>query len=150
MLFAGNPREAYRQPRAAVPDLESRTARLRQLLDDVVYQLALLMAGHEPSMDALEPSVAQALRAAIAPLLEAGYRVDPDFGERAGANVVGLESDGLVRAELVIKDRSVLVDPGGTRLAPERRAWQLTVFVSSDLARVVSLLVRPTRDEVRG
>ena len=142
MRFQRMPDVRRASSRLGVESIEVRVSSLRRLLDDFIYDVGAVMAGLEPDLAYVAPGTADLLRDALRPFHDAGYRVDPDFGDTAQAHVTGLDGQGVVRADLTLSDRSVLVAADGRREASPRQSWRLTVLVDHPLERVIGFRVQ--------
>lgn len=129
------------RPEACGPGFGERLARVGAIVDATLVDLALLMAGREAGFGGFDPELARVVGEALSPFLEAGWRLDPDFGDRANADVAGLDEPGPVDVHLTFQDRSVAVAPDGRRRAPAESWWRLGLRIDPEAGRLLAMAV---------
>jgi len=111
------------------------TALSRRLLTD----LARGGYGERPELDYLTPSCAASVHGALAVIGGDGWYVETDYGD-AVAGTADLDgSDGTVRVELVVDDRSLAREPGGRPVALPPARWRLTLALDPRCTRITAL-----------
>jgi hypothetical protein len=121
---------------------DERLASVRQLVDGFTYQLALLIAGQEADLESfVDTHVALQLRSRIAPFVESGAVVRPDFGAYGELRLDGdlLDDAALIAANLEFDDKSVQETSDGQLLPSLRRRVQLCMQLALTPPRVVGL-----------
>jgi hypothetical protein len=119
----------------------TRLTQVGEVVDATLVDLAMLLAGRHVDLEYFEAGLARRVREAIAPFLEGGWRLDPDFGDRASADVEGVEEPGPVDVTITLMDRSVVVEPGGARRGAAEAWWRLTLRVDPEGGRLIALAV---------
>ena len=102
--------------RASVARLrEQRLLSIRRIVDDFLFGIALLMAGHEPAWGGcVAPPLADRLASAFASSPKRTLLLSPDFGTHAELRVEGdLERGETAKATVQFRDQSVLSETSG-------------------------------------
>ena len=95
--------------------------------------------GERPELDYLTPSCAASVHGALAAIGGDGWYVETDYGE-AVAGTADLDgSDGAVRVELLVDDRSLAREPGGRPIALPPARWRLTLALDTRCTRITAL-----------
>ncbi len=95
--------------------------------------------GERPELDYLTPRCAASVHGALAAIGGDGWYVETDHGE-AVAGIVDLDgSDGTVRVELLVDDRSLARLPGGPPIALPPARWRLTLALDARCTRIIAL-----------
>jgi|ERR1035437_258938 hypothetical protein len=117
--------------------MSDRAKKAQELIERFIYDLARLMAGHNPPMDYLTLGVDKTLREAVSPYHEKGYTLDPDFGEKGKVEIVGLEKlNQPIHAKVILSDRSVPINPFGLSLLAVNRDWMLNLTINDSLNKI--------------
>ena len=132
-----------RQPGNADEARERRLAECRSTVEDFVFGLGRLMAGHEPHLEhCASQDLVLRLRAALEPFLRSGDALRPDFGSHGELRVDGDLLDAAVplRAWVEFEDRSMR--QSGERLLPvPRRRIRVQLVLSVQPCRVTDISV---------
>src|ERR1700690_2441054 len=132
---------AERQRAAAVTDQDERVRRITALSLRLLTDLARSGYGERPELDYLTPSCAASVYGALAAIGGDGWYVETDYGE-AVAGTADLDgSDGTVRVELVVDDRSLAREPGGRPVALPPARWRLTLALDPRCTSITALRV---------
>lgn len=118
---------------------EQRLEEIRDTVEQFAYSLGLLLAGHDPSFDAIaEPELGDRLAAAVEPFLASGDAMRTDFGDYGELHVDGdlLARDRPVSAVLEFDDRSVRETADGRLLPAPRRRIRLVMHLSAPPYRI--------------
>ena len=95
--------------------------------------------GERPELDYLTPSCAASVHGALAAIGGDGWYVETDYGE-AVAGTADLDgSDGAVRVELLVDDRSLAREPGGPPIALPPARWRLTLALDPRCTGITAL-----------
>ena len=130
---------AERRHTASVTDLDERVRRITALCLRLLTDLARGGYGERPELDYLTPSCAASVHAALATIGGDGWYVETDYGD-AVAGTADLDgSDGTVRVELVVDDRSLAREPGGRPVALPPARWRLTLALDPRCTRITAL-----------
>ena len=99
--------------------------------------------GERPELDYLTPNCAGSVHAALAAIGGDGWYVETDYGE-AVAGTADLDgSDGTVRVELLVDDRSLARLPGGPPVALPRARWRLSLALDTRCTCITALRAEP-------
>jgi hypothetical protein len=123
---------------------ELRLDAIRDVVDRFSYGLALLMAGQDDDFDDYTaPTLAMRLREVVAPFLDGGEAMRPDFGAFGELTIDGdlLAVDVPIDAVLAFEDRSFRETADGQLLASPRRRIQLRMRISLEPCRVLDCTV---------
>lgn len=122
---------------------EQRLDQVRDAVDDFVYRLGLLIAGHDPSEAATGDEVETRLRDVVRPFLARGDLMRPDFGPFGDLRVEGelLQTSTPVLTTLEFDDRCVRQTARGRLIPARRRRVRMVMHVTLDPARVVDCAV---------
>jgi hypothetical protein len=122
---------------------ERRLGECRSTIEDFVFGLGRLMAGHEAQLDGCATrSVVYRIRAALEPFLSSGDALRPDFGSHGEVRVDGdlLDAGEPLRAWVEFEDRSMR--QSGDRCLPvPRRRIRLQLVLSVQPCQVTDLSV---------
>jgi len=111
------------------------TALSLRLLTD----LARCGYGERPELDYLTPSCAASVHGALAAIGGDGWYVETDYGEAVAATADLDGSDGVVRVELLVDDRSTAREPEGPPIALPPARWRLTLALDTQCTRITAL-----------
>jgi hypothetical protein len=142
--MTSRPRPRRRRPREEADEIrERRLAECRTTVEDFLFELGRLMAGHEPHLEqCASRSLVYRLRTALEPFLGSGGAVRPDFGTHGELRVDGdlLDAGTPLQAWVEFDDRSMLVS--GDRLLPvPRRRIRMEMVLSVQPCRVTDIAV---------
>ena len=99
--------------------------------------------GERPELDYLTPNCAGSVHAALAAIGGDGWYVETDYGD-AVAGTADLDgSDGAVRVELLVDDRSQARQPGGRPVALPPARWRLTLALNGGCTSITALRAEP-------
>ena len=130
---------AERRHTAAVIDQDERVRRITALSLRLLTDLARGGYGERPELDYLTPSCAASVHGALAAIGGDGWYVETDYGE-AVAGTADLDgSDGTVRVELLVDDRSLARQPGGPPVALPPARWRLTLSLDTQCTGITAL-----------
>ena len=130
---------AERRHTASVTDQDERVRRITALSLRLLTDLARGGYGERPELDYLTPSCAASVHGALAAIGGDGWYVETDYGE-AVAGTADLDgSDGTVRVELLVDDRSLARQPGGRPIALPPARWRLTLALDTRCTRITAL-----------
>jgi hypothetical protein len=130
---------AERRHAASVTDQDERVRRITALSLGLLTDLARGGYGERPELGYLTPSCAASLHGALAAIGGDGWYVETDYGE-AVAGTADLDgSDGTVRVELLVDDRSLARLPGGPPIALPPARWRLTLALDARCTRIIAL-----------
>jgi hypothetical protein len=121
---------------------DERLASIRNLVDGFTLQLALLVAGREAELESFaDTHVALQIRSRVAPFIESGAVVRPDFGAYGELRLDGdlLDDTALITAKLEFDDKSVQETNDGRLLPSPRRRVQLCMQLRLTPPKVVGL-----------
>lgn len=131
---------------AAADDIrERRLEEVRRTVEDFLYNVGLIVAGHEPDFTrCTSRTVDQRLRVALAPFLSGGGTLRPDFGSHAELRVEGdlLCLGTPVDAHLEFEDRSLRQSFGHRGVGMPRRRITMALRVSLQPCQIVEYTVR--------
>lgn len=127
---------------------EQRLDAVRNAVEQFTYDLGLLIAGHDASVESPTPELTQQLRRALRPFLDAGDSMRPDFGAFGDLRVEGelLEMSHPVLAMLEFDDRCARETASGRVVAARGRRLRLTMHVALDPVRVIDCAVSDAGD----
>ena len=132
-----------RQPGGGDETRERRLAECRTTVEDFVFGLGRLMAGHEPHLEnCASQDLVFRLRAALEPFLRSGDALRPDFGSHGELRVDGDLLDAAVplQAWVEFEDRSMR--QSGERLFPvPRRRIRVQLVLSVQPCQVTDISV---------
>ena len=137
-------RSRKRRPHEEADEIrERRLAECRTTVEEFLFGLGRLMAGHEPHLEhcATRPLVYR-IRAALEPFLDSGGALRPDFGSHGELRVDGdlLDAGTPLQAWVEFDDRSML--QSGDRLLPvPRRRIRVQMVVSVQPCQVTDISV---------
>ena len=95
--------------------------------------------GERPELDYLTPSCAASVHGALAAIGGDGWYVETDYGE-AVAGTADLDgSNGAVRVELLVDDRSLAREPDERPVALPPARWRLTLALDTRCTRITAL-----------
>jgi hypothetical protein len=117
-----------------------RVTRVLELVERFVYDLGLLISGEQVDLGAyVDATVAERLRAAVRPALEAGAVTRPDFGEYAQVRIEGDVLDLSLPVTTVVEfdDRSTRLHEGDAAPLQVRRRVRLQLLLDASLCRVL-------------
>jgi hypothetical protein len=122
---------------------EQRLDAVRNAVEQFTYDLGLLIAGHDASVESPTPELAQQLQRVIRPFLDAGDSMRPDFGAFGDLRVEGalLEVSHPVLATLEFDDRCARETASGRVVATRGRRLRVTMHVALDPVRVIDCAV---------
>lgn len=122
---------------------EQRLEQVRDAVDDFVYRLGLLIAGHDAPEATTGNEVGARLREVVRPFLDRGDLMRPDFGAFGDLRVEGelLQTSTPVLTTLEFDDRCVRQTARGRLIPARRRRVRLVMHVTLDPARVVDCAV---------
>lgn len=143
MTISRHPRS--RRPRGEADEIrERRLAECRSTVEEFLFELGRLMAGHEPHLEhCATRSVVFRIRAAVEPFLGSGSALRPDFGSHGELRVDGdlLDAGTPLQAWVEFDDRSML--QSGDRLLPvPRRRIRVEMLLSVQPCQVTDVAVR--------
>ena len=122
---------------------ERRLTECRTTVEDFLFGLGRLMAGHEPHLEGCATrSLVYRIRAALEPFLGSGSALRPDFGGHGELRVDGdlLDASTPLRAWVEFDDRSML--QAGDRVLPvPRRRIRVQMVVSVQPCEVTDISV---------
>ena len=120
--------------------LDVRERRIRELLERLAEAIARAGYGDVSQLDFMSPEGAAQVLALAQLYRDQDVEVEPEWGD-AGAAVARFPEDRaeLVRAELVVEDRSVLRASGC--VLPSRQRWRLLVETDGLCRRIERLRV---------
>lgn len=122
---------------------EQRLEVVRDAVEQFTYSLGLLIAGHDPVVDATDHELTAELQRALRPFLDAGDAMRPDFGAFGDLRIEGelLQSSRPVLATLEFDDRCARETAQG-RVVPARgRRLRVAMHVAIDPVRIVDYAV---------
>src|ERR1019366_4407444 len=130
---------AERRHTASIADQDEYVRRITALSLRLLTDLARGGYGERPELDYLTPSCAASVHGALAATGGDGWYVETDYGE-AVAGTADLDgSDGAVRVELLVDDRSLAREPGGRPGALPPARWRLTLALDPRCTRITAL-----------
>jgi hypothetical protein len=130
---------AERRHAASAVDQNERVRRITVLCLRLLTDLARGGYGERPELDYLTPSCAASVHGALAAIGGDGWYVETDYGD-AVAGTADLEgSDGTVRVELLVDDRSLARQPEGRPVALPPARWRLTLALDPRCTRITAL-----------
>jgi hypothetical protein len=130
---------AERRHAACAVEQDERVGRITGLCLRLLTDLARGGYGERPELNYLTPSCAASVHVALAAIGGDGWYVETDYGE-AVAGTADLDgSDGAVRVELLIDDRSMAREPGGPPIALPPARWRLTLALDTRCTRITAL-----------
>src|SRR6202790_5509169 len=112
---------------ASAAEQDERVRRITGLCVRLLTDLAWGGYGERPELDYLTPSCAASVHGALAAIGGDGWYVETDYGEAVAGTADLAGSDGTVRVELLVDDRSLAREPGGAPVALPRARWALTL-----------------------
>ncbi len=119
---------------------EQRVALVLPLVEQFVYDIGRLIAGHDVHLRAYvaEPAAAR-LRHALKPLQREEGSIRPEFGEYAQLRIEGdlLNTSAPVRCLVEFEDRSVRLDSSGAAVRRSRRRIRLLLILDPTISTVV-------------
>ena len=121
---------------------EQRLETISGLADRFLYDFGRMSAGHEADLDSyLAPDVADAIRDSVAPLMNSGRLVRPDFGPYGEMRVEGdlLDADRPIDAWIEFDDRSRREAEDGHLGPPAGRRVRLWLRISLVRNTITSL-----------
>jgi hypothetical protein len=130
---------AERRHTSTVTDQDERVRRITALSLRLLTDLARGGYGERPDLDYLTPNCAASVHAALAAIGGDGWYVETDYGEAAAGTADLDGSDGTVRVELLIEDRSLAREPGGRPVALPPAGWRLTLSLDTRCTRITAL-----------
>ena len=95
--------------------------------------------GERPELDYLTPSCAASMHGALATIGGDGRYVETDYGDAVAGTADLDRSDGGVRVELLVDDRSLAREPGGPPIALPRARWRLTLALDTQCTGITAL-----------
>jgi hypothetical protein len=119
---------------------EQRTASVLQVVERFVYDLGLLISGHDTDLDSyVDTATARRLRDSLLPVVGTELAVRPDFGEYAQVRIEGdlLDATSTVRTVVEFDDRSNRVDQQGRPVSRIRRRVRLLLILDPSTTRIV-------------
>jgi hypothetical protein len=130
---------AERRHRAAVTDQDECVRRITALSLRLLTDLARSGYGERPELDYLTPSCAASVQLALAAIGGDGWYVETDYGDSVAGTADLDGSDGAVRVELFVDDRSLAREPGGPPIALPPARWRLTLALNSGCSSITAL-----------
>lgn len=136
------PRVAGRRRRRDAADAlrSDRVQRVLEVVEQFVYDLGLLVAGHDVDLSPyVAPGAAERLHEAVQPALRSGTVTRPDFGEYAQLRIDGdlLDLAAPVQTMVEFDDRSSLLDDQGAAVSRPRRHVILKLILDPAITRVL-------------
>jgi hypothetical protein len=127
---------------------EQRLDAVRNAVEQFIYDLGLLIAGHDVSDESPTPELTQQLQRALRPFLDAGDLMRPDFGAFGDLRVEGelLEVSDPVLATLEFDDRCARETASGRLVAASGRRLRITLHLALDPVRVIDWAVSDVGD----
>jgi hypothetical protein len=130
---------AERRHVASAVKQDERVRRITVLCLRLLTDLARGGYGERPELDYLTPSCAAKVHVSLAAIGGDGWYVETDYGE-AVAGTADLDgSDGSVRVELLVDDRSLAREPGGPPIALPPARWRLTLALDTQCTGITAL-----------
>ncbi|MFZ0180272.1 MAG: hypothetical protein WAL84_10450 [Candidatus Dormiibacterota bacterium] len=130
---------AERRHTASVTDQDEGVRRITALCLRLLTDLARGGYGERPKLDYLTPNCAASVHRALAAIGGDGWYVETDYGE-AVAGTADLDgSDGVVRVELLVDDRSMAREPGGPPIAIPPARWRLTLAMDAQCTGITAM-----------
>ncbi len=130
---------AERRNAASAVEQDEGLRRITMLCLRLLTDLARAGYGERPELDYLTPSCAASVHGGLAAIAGDGWYVETDYGE-AVAGTADLDgSDGVVRVELVVDDRSIAREPGGPPIAIPPARWRLTLALDTQCTGITAL-----------
>jgi hypothetical protein len=130
---------AERRHAASAVEQDERVRRITALSLRLLTDLARGGYGERPELDYLTPSCAASVHGALAAIGGDGWYVETDYGESVAGTADLDGSDGAVRVELVVDDRSLAREPGGRPIALPPARWRLTLALDARCTRIIAL-----------
>lgn len=122
---------------------ERRLAECRSTVEEFLFGLGRLMAGHEPHLEhCATQGLVFRIRAALEPFLRSGGAMRPDFGSHGELRVDGdlLDVNTPLQAWVEFDDRSLL-QSGDRLLAVPRRRIRMRLVLSVQPCQVTDISV---------
>jgi hypothetical protein len=130
---------AERRHVASAAEQDERVRRITVLCLRLLTDLARGGYGERPELDYLTPSCAASVHGALAAIGGDGWYVETDYGD-AVAGTADLDgSDGAVRVELLVDDRSMAREPGGPPIALPPARWRLTLALDTQCTVITTV-----------
>lgn len=123
---------------------ERRLEEVRATVEEFLYSLAMILAGHDAHFThCASRAVDRRLRLALRPMQSRCDTVRPDFGTHAELRVDGdlLNADATVDARVEFEDRSLRQTPGGRGIAGPRRRITMKLSIALQPCQIVGYTV---------
>ena len=130
---------AERRHAASAVEQDERVRRITVLCLRLLTDLARGGYGERPELDYLTPSCAASVHGALAAVGGDGWYVETDYGEAVTGTADLDGSDGAVRVELLVDDRSMAREPGGPPIALPPARWRLTLALDPRCSSITAL-----------
>jgi hypothetical protein len=119
---------------------EQRLAGIRDAVEEFMYRLGLLIAGHDASRDMADDVVITQLQRELRPFLDAGDVMRPDFGSFGDLRIEGelLRPSEQALATLEFDDRCTRVTAQGRVVATRGRRLRITMHVAVDPVQITA------------
>jgi hypothetical protein len=128
---------------ASAVEQDERVRRITGLCLRLLTDLARGGYGERPVLDYVTPSCAASVHGALTAIDGDGWYVETDYGD-AVAGTADLDgSDGAVRVELLVDDRSLAREPGGPPIALPPARWRLMLALDTQCTGITALRAEP-------
>jgi hypothetical protein len=123
----------------AVAEQDERVRRITALAQHLLSDLARHAYGERVDLDYLTRACAASVQRALSAVSREGWRLESDYGETVFGTAYLPETDGAVRVELVVDDRSLAREPDGHPVALPSARWLLELELDVACTRITSL-----------